>query len=719
VSIKKVFIYKLFILLLLFTALVNFYLLSLPLFKEFSYEFATVNGLLFFITIPILIFSNYKRNREAASKYFQIIFLLITPLIVVMLNYFSIEICSIIDGLNFYLVIALVSGIVAYLMGEIIYIISPKRTNLLLIISLIILILIPILELYLYPQIYFYSPLIGFFPGSIYDEDINIDYKLIIYRLLNFLFIYSFYILSKRSLIKSKTILACSIVVALVVSFFLSPILGFSTNEKSLTNILPNKIETDKFIIYFDKIDSVEQNILSLHFHYYFSELEKSVKTTPSKKVKAFVFENYDDKRKYFGSGNADVAKPWLYQIYLDKYSWKSTLRHELAHIFSAEFGSSFLKLAGDLNPFLIEGFATANDPFIDILSVDNLAAIHYKNSNQNIISSLNRSLNFFGFNSTLSYIYSGSFCKFLIESYGIEKFKRYYSGNNFEEVYSKNFLEVTEDYLNFLKKTSTDSSSGKFHYYFGRKALIQKNCPRYIEKQIKKGWSYFEEEDIVEAKKIFLNVLNHSDNYSALIGLTECLVKQDSLSKAILLLKQNIQKFEKTPYEYLANFKLADIYALSDENNQAIELYKNLEHHKPNMNLQTLSNLRIVLLNEGLLKKYLLADDSVKFNILLRLNEKNYCYPSIPILLTLTNNLRIDNEKFLSIFNKPFVNFDNYSFYAFLKLSQYLVDNFDFTKARKVAALSKRLNSDEIYAEYLDNNYKMIEWFYFNSKKL
>ena len=613
----------------------------------------------------------------------------------------------------------MVSGIVAYLMGEIIYLISPKRAYLLLIISLIILILIPLLELYLYPQIYFYSPLIGFFPGSIYDEDINIDYKLIIYRLLNFLFIYSFYILSKRSLIKSKTILACSIVVALVVSFFLSPIFGFSTNEKRLTNILPNKIDTDKFIIYFDKIDSVEQKILTIHFQYYFSELQKSVKTTPSKKVKAFVFENDDDKRRYFGSGNADVAKPWLYQIYLDKYSWKSTLKHELAHIFSSEFGSSFLKLAGNLNPFLIEGFATANDPFIDILSVDNLAAIHYKNSNQNIIPSLNRSFNFFGFNSTLSYIYSGSFCKFLIESYGIEKFKRYYSSNNFEEAYSKNFNDVIEDYLNFLKKTSTDSSSGKFHYYFGRKALIQKDCPRFIAKKIKKAWSYFEDGDIIKAKQIFSDILSHSDNYSALIGLTECLVKQDSLSKAILLLKQNIQKFEKTPYEYLANFKLADIYALSDENNQAIELYQNLEHHKPNMNLQTLSNLRMVLINEGLLKEYLLADDSLKLNLLIKLNEKKYQYSSIPSIIALTKNLRIDNEKFLSIFNKPFVNFDDYSFYAFLKLSQYLVDNFDFTRARKIAALSKRLNSDKTYAEYLDNNYKMIEWFNFNSKKL
>lgn len=706
--------YKTFVLLLLFTALTNYFLINLPLFKEFSYEFAALNGLLFFITIPILVF--YSNKKELADKNFQVIILLFIPLIVALFNYFFEEICSFVDGLYFYSVISLVSGFIAFFLAEIIYFLSPRRAYLLLIISLIILIIIPLIELYFYPQIYFYSPLIGFFPGSIYDEDISIDTKLIIYRTLNLLFIYLFFFFIKEKIIKNKLLLASAIFVGLIISFLIGPILGFSTNENRLRNILPNKIETNNFIIYYDRLDSTEQKIISLHFNYYYSELQKSIKTKPSRKIKAFLFENDNNKRKYFGSGNADVAKPWLYQIYLDKNSWKSTLKHELAHIFSAEFGSSFLKLSKNLNPFLIEGFATAIDPFVDIYNIDHLAAIHYKNTRENIIHKIKGGIDFFGFNSTFSYIYSGSFCKYLIEVYGIDKFKRFYSNNDFEEVYKKKLSSFTDEYLKHLENIPVDTNSNVFYYFFGRKALIQKDCPRIIGRKIKEGWELFENDDIADAKNVFVTVLNYSDNYSALVGLTECLIKQDSLLSAEKIITNNLQKYSKTPYEYLLKFRLADIYALSENYDKALELYSKLEDDKPNMNLQSISNFRIKLISSGLLKDYLIGNDSAKFDILLKLNDKGYNYSSIPILITLTKKIEVDYEKFLSVFNNPFIHFDEYSFYAFLKLSQFMVDNYDFSKARKMAALSKRLNSNDFANEYLDSNFKMIEWFYSNS---
>lgn len=713
-SIKSLVIkYRTFFLLILFTALTSYFLINLPLFKEFSYEFAIINGLLFFITIPILVF--YSNKKELANKKFLLIILLPTPLIVVSFNYFFFEICSFKEGVYFYLVISLASGLIAFFIAEIIYFLSPRRAYLLLIISLMVLIAIPLFELYLYPQIYFYSPLIGFFPGSIYDEDISIDLKLIIYRALNLLFVYVFYFLIKKKIVENKLLFSSLTLVGIIISFFISLLFGFSTNENRLENLLSNKIETDNFIIYFDKLDSTEQKIISLYFNYYYSELQKSIKTKPSKKIKAFLFENDNDKRKYFGSENADVAKPWLYQIYLDKNSWKSTLKHELAHIFSAEFGSSFLKLSGDFSPFLIEGFATAMDPFVDIYNIDHLAAIHYNNSKKNIIPKISGSINFFGFNSTLSYIFSGSFCKYLIEVYGIDKFKIFYSNNDFEKVYNKKLSNVTDEYLKYLESISIDTSSNTFYYYFGRKALIQKDCPRFIGRKIKEGWKLFEKDHIADAKNVFVQVLNYSDNYSALVGLTECLIKQDSLINAEKIISNNLQKYSKTPYEYLLKFRLADIYGLSENYDNALELYSILERDKPNFNLNSLSNFRIKLISVGLLKDYLLSSDSMKFKIILKLNEEQYSYSSIPVLITLAKNLRIDYKEFLSVFDKPFVQFDEYSFFAFLKLSQFISDNFDFARARKMAALAKRLNTNDFANEYIESNYKMIEWIYFN----
>jgi hypothetical protein len=708
---------KLFFVVSLSTFLLNYYLLHLPLFKEFSYEFAAINGLLFFISIPLLNLKLIKENSSNRKKIFQIIVLLSLPLIVVLLNLFSYSYCSLFDGITFYFVISLVSGLIAFLLSEIIYFISPKRTYIIYILVLVILISIPFIEIYRYPQIYFYSPLIGFFPGSIYDEDIIVDKSLIIYRTLNIMFFLSFYFLIKKRTLKSKLLLTTLLLVGAVVSFLISPFLGFSTNEFRIKKALSVLTNTDNFIIYSDQLDSVEQKIFAMHCEYYFYELNNVVKNKPSKKIKVFLFSNSDEKRKIFGSGNADVAKPWLYQIYLDKGSWKSTLKHEIAHVFSAEFGTSLLKLSGDLSPFLIEGFATSQDPFVDIISIDYLAAIHQKNSDLDVLHNLQKSLNFFGFNSTLSYVYAGSFSRYIINKFGIEKYKLYYKTNDFERAFNKQLDEVISEYKDYLVKFYPDSSLHQYNYYFGRKSLIQKECPRFIGKQIKKAWSLYLKKDFSNAKKIFADILDKTTDYSALIGSFESLIQLDSAQSAKELMLSYIEKFYGTPYEYLLKFKLADVYVMTNETDKAMDLYEMLVLNNPNLSLQTLSQLRIKLLRSGYLDDYLSGDDSIKFQILVDLNEKKYYYASIPTLLNLIKNKKLNYEKILSYFDKTFTEFDEYSFFALLKLSQYMVENLDFTRSRKMAALAKRLSSHNMYDEYLENNYQIVQWFYFNSK--
>lgn len=719
VSIKnQILTNKLFFILLIIILSSNYFLLKFPLLKEFSYEFSVVNALYFFILIPILVLSYNKAQKPFSLKITHSLTLILAPLIVVLFHIFFYDFCSIVDGLLFYFVIAFLSGFIAFLLSEISFFISQKWSYLFYFFALLILILIPLIELYVYPQIYFYSSLIGFFPGSIYDEDISIDSKLIFYRLLNLIFFTSIYWLAKKGIIKRKGFLVLIISFFSVLFFLISPLLGFSTNQNRLENILPSKTETKNFIIYSSTNDSIEIKNLVLHLNYYYSELVKSTKTKPSQKITVFLFPNRFERRKYFGSENADVTKPWLYQIYLDRQDWKPSLKHELAHIFSAEFGSSILKLAGDFNPFLIEGFATAQDPFFDNISIDYLVTLYYKQTKSDIISSIYKVLNFFGFNSTISYLYSGSFSKFLIKKYGIEKFKEFYKTNDFEKVYITDFNSVLKEYFNYLETISVEQDDDLYNYYFGRKALIEKHCPRFIAKKVKNAWELYSNDKINQAKFIYQKVLEKSDNYSALIGYSECLIKQDSIHKAGEIIKVRLDKFSNTPYEYLLKFKLADIYSMSDRMNEAFEIYSEIELNQANLSLSNTANFRISLLQNDRLKEYLLSSDSLKLEILLKLNKFQYVYSSFPALINLSKNLNIEYEKFLSFFDKTFINFNEYSSNGFLKLSQFMIDNFDFERARKMAALASRLNSKIYYTEYLENNYKMIDWFYINSVK-
>ncbi len=51
--------------------------------------------------------------------------------------------------------------------------------------------------------------------------------------------------------------------------------------------------------------------------------------------------------------------------------------------------------------------------------------------------------------------------------------------------------------------------------------------------------------------------------------------------------------------------------------------------------------------------------------------------------------------------------------------LSKYMMKNFDFSLARKMAGLSMRYREDADYLNILEENYKKTEWFYANSDSL
>ena len=93
------------------------------------------------------------------------------------------------------------------------------------------------------------------------------------------------------------------------------------------------------------------------------------------------MFKNNTQKGKLIGSENADVAKPWLFQIYTIADNYDHTLKHEIAHIFSEKFGVGPFKIAHNFNPALIEGIAEAAAPLYNTWYVDHIASIAYNNN--------------------------------------------------------------------------------------------------------------------------------------------------------------------------------------------------------------------------------------------------------------------------------------------------------------------------------------------------
>jgi hypothetical protein len=712
---------------LLIIAVINLALLQFPLTNVFGYEFAAINALLLSFLSALYSISYFKKFSTQVEKpepfrlFKAYLLFLIIPFLISVGNSFFVGFCSFYDGILFYLVLTFPSVIVGGALAVIAMNTFSRFQTL--IVSLIYfgILSITFFELYLNPQVYFFNPVYGYFPGTIYDEGLSVSSKLFFYRCINIIFFgIIFLVLGKRIKEKKRANKNLIMVVLLLsgIFYYFSPHLGYSTTYGRLSNELPVTLETENFIIHTDRaIQQEELKLIALNQEFYLQQLELFFQVEQKEKIHSFIYRSNMQKKDLFGSGDADVAKPWLNNIYISIDSWEHTLKHELAHCVSADFGVGIFKVAAGFNPALIEGIAEAADNSYDDNEIHFLAALAYNNNYKVNITSILTGLNFFSSASSLGYIYSGSFIRYLAENYGISRIKKYYTTNDFESSYDVQLEEVVKNYYSFLEEIELPNTEDKAHYYFGRKAIFYKVCPRYISDRLDEGWKMYNSDNIEGARITFTDLLDKSDNYNALLGLVLCYEKIDSLDLAIELISDNISLFEKTSYTYNLELKLADLKAKNNNLKKAKILYSELADKNPNRRLKYITDLRIKLSEEpARLSKYLTGSDFDKYFILKELNNEEYYYYSFPVLVSLAGILHEDYDIFLKQFEKRLIVNDYHSSYGTFVLSKYMMKNFDFLLARKMAGLSMRYREDDDYLNILEENYIKSDWFYTNS---
>jgi hypothetical protein len=456
--------------------------------------------------------------------------------------------------------------------------------------------------------------------------------------------------------------------------------------------------------------------LIALNQEYYYSQLFTALQTKPSKKVNVYLFNDREQKKIIFGAGNADVAKPWQYSIYISADSWQNTLKHELAHVFTAEFGSGIFKIASGFNPAIIEGMAESLDGISNDISINDLTALAFNNGYVIDMKSLFTGISFFKSNSMLAYTYSGSFIQYLTKKYGIENVKMFYATGEFETIFKTKIETEQKDFEESINNPDLAAHKTMADYYFGRLSIIQKVCPRYVGARLNNAYEELFEKKYKEAENIFEEINRKTLNYSSLIGLSEIYIKQNKINMAVRLIQNNYNKFNATTYYYNLIFRLGDLYALNFKNDSAAIWYNKIVKDNPNHQLNYLSDTRLSLIEHNKLQEYLDGSDSLKLEVLISLNDKTYNYSSLPLIIGLLQNQNIDYKKSLSIFNKTFIVDNIQSSYSAFKLSQFMLENNDYVNARKYAALSLRFKNGDLFYTAMKEQFEKANWFFKNS---
>ncbi len=712
---------------------VNIFFVNLPLLDSFNYEFCVGNAIFLSFVLGLATIHFKLKNEDTSSffsfltehKYFYFLALII-PIVISLFNSVLFPRCPILEGFPFYLIITIPSVVFVFVIAILSYTLSKKRIAFLFFILLFLAVIIipPFIELYRNPQVYFYNPIIGYFPGTIYDENIPIDAKLLLYRttivFLSLICLLTIqYLRKKRRIPKLFHFLVPLIIYILF--FLLKPFFSFSTTIGTLNKQLSKQIITPHFVISYTNSAKINYpTLLALKHEYYFEEISNDFRLTPKSKIHSFIFKTHEQKRKLFGAGNADMAKPWLNQVYVNIADIDATLKHELVHAISSNFGVTLFKVAANINPALIEGVATAFDNNVDSYPVNTIAKIAYDSGYKVNLENLFSGLNFFSSYSSLAYVYAGSFIRYLNQKYGVEVVKDIYKDGKFKLHTGEKLNKLTNDYWQFLDSLTWESNNKTAQLYFAGLTVFKKFCARSAAEGLKSASQLYSQKQYNEASKKFKEIYNYSNSYSALIGYKNTLYKLGEHEKANQFINSQMEFFKNSQYYFNFQLNLANSYALSGNVDAANLVLDSLIINPPNYLYKSIAfSWKEVLMNNGLndFIRFQHGDIDYKFEILMDLYKKTRNKTIIPSLVRYSEENDSTASKIKSVFFDNFVVDNQQSSYYALLLSKYFLNNMDFNTAKYFAVKSLDYKNQNCFYEVLVENLKMVNWFvnYYN----
>ncbi|MFJ7983087.1 peptidase MA family metallohydrolase [Lysinibacillus xylanilyticus] len=256
------------------------------------------------------------------------------------------------------------------------------------------------------------------------------------------------------------------------------------TPDGKITFEIINRLEVPQ-----EKVESIKDEILTAY-----DDIQNSIHTdyVPSERINVFLNEGY-------GMSWGLASKIELYGVKEDQYP----LVHEMTHSLLG-YGENFKKSSG-YGYFTQEGFASyMENKYGKGDSNSHLFVKSFIDSNKLIpISKLidpTQDDTYFRPDPTsqtgatlmsMSYIHSASFIKYLIDTYGLEKFEKLYNKKNvakkIEEVYGKNISEIESDWVGFIKNSQEPTKKEKIkmmNYSVLSSSLIDQIDPKYFTKE-------------------------------------------------------------------------------------------------------------------------------------------------------------------------------------------------------------------------------------------
>jgi tetratricopeptide (TPR) repeat protein len=584
--------------------LLSIILTRIPLFNYLGFEFSIVIALAAGYGTGLLTIALWRQQSiQTKNDVWQfivrvsvaVLVLTLFPFLIATANALLIKNCSFGDGISFYALLVLPTVLFSESLALLISVVIDRwRKTGFSILFLCILVHIPFV-VFLYPQNFVYNPIIGFFPGFSYDEIMHFSRSLVMYRIMTlvatlFLFAVSVWIWQTKRIRQNpehihhqkvflELVLMALIVPLLVIMFLFSDRLGFSSSESFIKQKLGGGYRTAHVDIVYPagslKPDAAER-LGELH-EFYYQQLCAQLHVAPSWRLTTFIYESSEQKGKLMGAAQTDITKPWLHQIHINMADVGVGLKHEMTHALAAELNGSLLRVP--MNSGLVEGVAVA---FGDDLwygePLDRAVALIFASGANISPEQLFTNTGFFQSYSGISYAVAGSFCKYLVETYGIEKLKLVYASGNIPAVYRRDVSSLLGDWKQKINRQAlTSADSVKARFYFKRSSIFMKDCARVLANQNDETKTFLAQHDFEHALASAEQSLRLHKTPEAISQKVTALFELQKYSEVITFCHEGLSDSAVAPMLLPLHLRLGDAYWALDSLQQAISEYQHL----------------------------------------------------------------------------------------------------------------------------------------------
>lgn len=487
-------------------------MLPAPLLRDFHIESALI------VALAGCFWAAWSACRIKKDDWQQILFIFKTLYLigVPLFIYAVIAGCLSWHGIGFWILYPVPSVLFGYSIGRLLRVwnISYRR-----LISCIILFFIAVgvllIEFFNLPQVYFFNHVWGGWPGPIYDETVNVTWGLVFFRGLTMAWIILLWWLPAfYKSIKAKTavIVSCLFLIA---GYSQLAEIGIISPRSYLQEQLGGFNETPHFNLYYDENAYTEDeiNFIAKKHEFYFKEISEQLELSmahKNPKIESYLYAHPWQKKLLVGAKFTSYVPVWLKQdqLHIAKPQIESSLKHELIHVLSKEFGNSLFNASWSIG--LIEGLAVAVAPNASEVSTINQIVVSEKPYPTG--TEMQQALTptgFYGGRSTVNYTQSGSFVQYLLTNYPVQNFKEAYPTGDISKAYETSFESLINEWHAMLDTVTVDSTDRKIaKRLYSFPSLFEQKCP-HIQTDFAQFWDrhrfYIAENDTLKALK-YLN---------------------------------------------------------------------------------------------------------------------------------------------------------------------------------------------------------------------